>query len=401
MNWKIRAYRAAIVAGIISLAATMVWFFFGDRFSITRSSGNDSYSVSALGHQGFTRNLKNGGINVRISTHTTEVVGSDAGLVLVLEPYLSSRNRIGLDAFDRINELKTPVLVAIPKRWGSPADVRNPHISRHGLETLEDSQWAADAFDQALVLKRVVSTTCRNQDGDEFEIQDAQLLDIAWGEPIIACDDGVLVARNSAGLVRWVVSDPDIFSNFRQDEPIIAALSRRLIRDAAGATAKVVIDETTHGHIHPPTIGRFLTSWPMTPLTGQLALIFLVFAWMALVRLGKPKSANLDLPLGKEAMIQNAAELMAFGGHSGHMISRYVRANVFDLCAKLHAPAADFDLQVKWLQDRIDARGIQTDLANIVDRAETLAFARGPTLDRQILSLAKETYILRQELLHE
>jgi len=152
---------------------------------------------------------------------------------------------------------------------------------------------------------------------------------------------------------------------------------------------------------YDPTIGRFLTSWPMTPLTGQLALIFLVFAWMALVRLGKPKSANLDLPLGKEAMIQNAAELMAFGGHSGHMISRYVRANVFDLCAKLHAPAADFDLQVKWLQDRIDARGIQTDLANIVDRAETLAFARGPTLDRQILSLAKETYILRQELLHE
>jgi hypothetical protein len=401
MNWKNRAYRAAIVAGFFSLAATMVWFFFGDRFSITRSSGNDTYSVSALGHRALTRNLEDGGFNVRISTHTTEVVGSGADLVLVLEPYLSSRNRIGLDAFDRINQLKTPVLVSIPKRWGSPADVRNPHISRHGLETLEDSQWAADAFDPALVLKRVASTTCRDQDGAEFEIQDAQLLNVAWGETIIDCDDGVLVARHSEASNRWVVSDPDIFSNFRQDETAMADLARRVIRHAAGSSANVVIDETTHGHIHPPTIGRFLTSWPNTPLTGQLTLIFLIFGWMALVRLGKPKSANLDLPLGKEAMIQNAAELMAFGGHSGHMISRYVRANILDLCSKLHAPAADFDLQVKWLQERIDARGIQADLANIVDRAETLAFARGPTLDRQILTLAKETYILRQELLHE
>ncbi len=401
MNWKARAYKLAVYAGGLSLIATMIWFFFGDRFSVIRSSGNDTYSLSALGHQGYLRNLRAAGFETRISTYNTDVVAAQSDLVLVLEPYLSSTNAIGLDAFDTIIGVDKPVMVAIPKRWGSPADLRNPHIKRHGLEALKDSQWAANTFDYALALKRVASTKCRDQDGVEFEIQDAQLLIISWGEAIIECDDGILVSKHTEETIRWVVSDPDIFSNFRQDETVIADVTRRLMVSAAGENGRVVIDETTHGHLRPPTIGRFLTSWPMTPLTGQLALIFALLAWFALVRLGSPKSANLDLPLGKEAMIQNAAELVAFGGHSGHMVSRYVRALISDLCRKLHAPNADFAIQIQWLQERINARGIQTDLADLVNRAEALEFARGPTLDRQILSLAKETYNLRQELLHE
>ncbi|MEZ4461345.1 MAG: hypothetical protein R3E66_16835 [bacterium] len=300
-----KLYRWSVIAGVLSLCATLFWFFFGDRFAVIRSSGNDTFSVSALGHQALLRNLDAAGMSYHVSTYKTAGPAQDAGLVVSIEPYLSSTNAITLEAFREFLGTETPLLVALPKRWGSPPDAKSPHISRHGLESLKDVHWAVDEIQTGIRLRRFASATCTTGDGKSFVLEDAQLLQTDWGEPVISCDHGVLVARTPR---TWMVFDPDIFSNFRQDEPIIADVSRTVLRDAADGR-RIVFDETAHGHIKPPTIGRFLTSWPMGALTAHLFCLFALLVWFASVpRTSQGRAAGPTAWQSRE--IANAADLM-------------------------------------------------------------------------------------------
>lgn len=398
---KMRLYRWAVWASIVSLFATILWFFFGDRFAVIRSVGNDSFSLSAIGHHAFLKNLKANHLAIEISTFETDVQSQNADLVISLEPYISSTNSQIRDDFQNFAYEAPVLLVAIPKRWGAPPDLRSKHISNHGLEFQSDVEFATSWIANDLDLFRTPTATCTDLNGTPFTLQDAQLFKPHVGQPLITCDAGTLVTRVDAPNPRWLVADPDIFANFRQDEPHIAELSRNLVLHILAGKTRVVLDETAHGHVRPPTIGRFLTTWPVAALTGHLGFVFLTLVWTALIPFGRRRRAELELPLGKEAMIQNAAELMTFGGHSGHMLGRYLDAILSDICERLHAPGLKPNQRIDWVQSRIDARGLTYDLKKISETVDTLAFARGPMHQRQILNTARELHQMRQDLLHD
>ena len=148
----------------------------------------------------------------------------------------------------------------------------------------------------------------------------------------------------------------------------------------------VVFDETQHGFAHEPDIYRALFEFPLALATLSAVLSVALLLWASMARFGTPQPERPPIEPGKGFLIANIAELLLFGGYTGHVMKRYKKSAMEDVARRLHVPA-----KVDALERNAEARDLPLRLT---------------TLDEQVrgghrpLRTAQRIHRWREEMIH-
>jgi hypothetical protein len=151
-----------------------------------------------------------------------------------------------------------------------------------------------------------------------------------------------------------VLADPDVAANCGLAQGENAALSLALIDALRGEGGTVVFDETLHGFERTPSVWRELGRPPLKQGSGHLALLFAAAVLAGAVRFGTPRPVRGGWREGKQALLDNTAELMELVGHAPSAVGRYLDATLDRLTEALHAPLAlERSARLGWLATRL------------------------------------------------
>jgi hypothetical protein len=358
-----------MVIGGVSLLAGFAGVIFWGNLPTVSSSYSDSYSVSALGHRAFVDLLEEAGYRVlRSRSRSDQKAGEDAVLVLI-EP------RATREEIESMLGSVTRALVVLPK-WT-------------GIEDREHPGWIVDAelvakSDVDVVIQGlgiqggVVRESPRRWDFSRFKrppvvASPPQTLRSINVDDFISADGAVMLGSLQSQPLHWVLTDPDIVANHgvSDNAELILAMFARLAPDGQ----VIIVDETLHGHEVPLNIWGELGRFPLVLVLISAALMFGFWAWSGMRRFGSPTRSEYQLADGMNVLIENTAQLLMVGGHSGSVLRRYFEhvladvAHFYRLSPELsrkersarlkHMSSSRIDLEE--LQQEISVAGTRTD----------------------------------------
>ncbi len=384
----------------LSFGLALLLSVFDDGLGGDPSTGSDTFSVSALGHAAWIEMLDHAGVPIVVARSARRE--GQEGLLVVAEPELDEET---MDAVVRRIRSSSAALIVLPKRLGV-RDRRRPEWIR-GVTTVP-----ADQVDTLLERLEVDARVIRPTDGlrlgrwsgsDRPTLSDPQLLTSVEGvETILGGPDGVLLGR-----VRFrarpvlILSDPDIIANHGLHRGDNAAIALRAVRDAASAGTVAVFDETVHGFALERSIWRELFRFPLAFATVHAALALILLLWAGMVRFGTPELVPPELGEGRRALIDNTADLLAYGGHSAHALRRSFDRAVDDVLARYgdetlrrRERLAAVEAIAAQRGVTVDVRRIAADVSNVV----AVAGRRGASA-RRIVAIARRVHAWRRETL--
>lgn len=404
--------RSAVVlllSGAVALFALSILLHAYDNDPV--SSGGryraSTYSASAVGHAGLFDVLKRLDRPVVRSLGNTLAMVGRTGTLVVIEPDLW---RISND--EGLNILGAPRLLLVLPKWSGTQDPEHPGwVSEMNPVPLEAAQ-------KTLALIDVNSDVLRTDWPKEWIINDidftpsgdgiVQLIRSRKMRPIVGTDEGMLVGEiTSKGHKIWVLSDPDILSNYGVSKGDNAAFMVSLIDELrlwrnADKSALVVFDETLHGFqaAQGESPIKLLFQFPFSIVTFLTCAAAFLLALAGTGRFGAPQTPPPELDFGKKGLIDNSARLLDYGGHHGIILKRYVAITVHAVAHALHAPPnMDVAGLSVWL-DRIgEARGATISCAAIM-RAVIDLDANDPKNLSRLLENARDAHRWKGEILN-
>ena len=133
---------------------------------------------------------------------------------------------------------------------------------------------------------------------------------------LFAVDDGV-----------FVMSEPDLLNNHGLKTLAGARFASLLIDRLRGPSADkrgvVVFDITLAGRQKARNLFKWLLEPPFSPATGLLALALVILGWTTLPKFIPPRQEGRAIPLGKAALVDNAAALIRLAHREPKMAARY------------------------------------------------------------------------------
>lgn len=349
-----------------------------------RSAGSPadpgSYSVSALGYEGFYDTLRRLKRPVMRSAGNPLGMTGNNGTLIVAEP-----DTVRISTSETIKLLTAPrLLLVLPKWSGRPDEARplwidkaTPVSINHAQQTMrlllgpESVVFRAD-WPQAWA----TNLTGITPTGRDI----VQLIQSDKLKPIVGNANGMLVGEmEERGRVIWVLADPDIMANHGITKGDNAAFMTALVdilrhRNNNDSDAPIVFDETVHGYYLPKASPLGLIfRFPFVVVTWIICCTAVLLVWSGARRFGAPLVVKPPLDFGKAGLINNGARLLDYAGYQGVVIKRYVRMVIRTTGQALHAPGglSETDLAV-WL-DRIGkARGVEASCAEILRNVNRL-----------------------------
>jgi hypothetical protein len=388
---------AVWLTAVIVLGAAATYFaVFGNVGQGVDAVGPSTFSRSAIGHAGIADVLRRQGIDV-VKSRSESVGKLRADDVLVVaEPNIA----LPPQQLRSLLAART-VLLVLSKRAGQRSRGRPDWVDRVVLLPEKSAAALLEVTGIKAEIMRAPPAMAwsRNEIGLAPTIRaPMQLIRSAGLRPIVAADDGMLVAELRTNRGRLVVlSDPDVIQNHAIGESDNAAFAVALINRLRGRNGKVVFDETVHGYVEPagaPWMVLFEFPFWLAALQGVAAIGLLLWATMG--RFGAPLPPPPALASGKHGLIQNTAKLFEFAGYQVVMVQRYVQALVRDAARQLHGPAGLSELDaVAWL-DRVGrARGVDGSCADLLQRASDLGRRRDAGL---LAALARDAHRWKREI---
>ena len=389
-----------VVIGVAaaSLIVTVVLTVLGSDPTQHGSAGTDGYSRSAIGHRGLIAMLEKLDMPVVVSRNASAEKAAH-GVLVIAEPKLAGGEGHRLA---QLVERAATVLVVLPKWYGfaqpgapwiESAEILPPSDvdavaqelgipSDAGVErAFAAAQWTVATGSPALVAPVVSHPQTLPATALEAEISDG---------------DRVLLGHFAReGKDVWVLTDPDVISNFGLRRPENAQLAIRLL-DRLRHDGPVVFDETVHGHAQAPSLLRVLFRFPLVLATIQVLICALLAVWAAMVRFGPRRAAPPPLAPGKDFLIANTAALLRYGGHHVDALRRYLAASVAEVRHALHAPAQLGPAALTaWLERLRETRRGTIPLTELEHEVMTAS----PTPQR-VVELADRIYRWRLEMMH-
>lgn len=383
-----------LVVTILSLGAAVALTIIGsDPNKNTVSAGNDTYSVSAIGHRGLVDMLEKLDIPV-IKSRGDSAHKAEHGLLIVIEPTVSddaSKQRLR----DLVNAAPR-VLVVLPKWYGS-ATVGADWIDEAYL--LPHTE--IDEVLHSLNLQYEVSISRIGKTSTEFvgdfkkspQIRyNPQTVDVGQNyAPIVYDNLGYALLFKDEQ--KYVLTDPDILNNHGLRSPENALFAINLI-DKLREGGPVVVDEVIHGYAQQPSLLRTLFRFPLVLATMQVLICALLAIWAAMVRFGPKKAAPPPIAPGKDFLIQNTAALLRYGGHHANALQRYLVQSVAAVRHALHAPALPPTQLTTWLEN---VRKIRGGTISLVDLEREAITADSP---QRTVEVADRVYRWRMEMIN-
>lgn len=401
----------------LSFAAAVFFIAFGEELEGPSNPHANTFSKSALGHQGLAELLEALGLGtVSRRGRGGAAPGPHRPLVLA-EPdvVLLADGSSRLDAFAReAAEAGAPLVLVLPKWAGEPRPGRPEWIgearplSADALGQVFESLGAAELAGIEVLRSAAGPLRCsaswEGAAGDRadlrIDLEPAQLLPAGAGlEPVVSCPGGLLVARRTlapSGVELFVVSDPDLLNNHGLGQADHAALVHGLLSRRIGASG-VIFDETIHGFRRPSGLIAEAFRFPLVLAVLQGFALTALVLWAGMGRFGKPLPARRGVRPGKEILIENTAKLLEGGGHAAEALEHYFRQSLRAVAALYFLPP---DLPegetIARLQPLSKGRGLPLDLAAVAGRIRSLPRDRRSA--EAAVGIAGPLYRWRQEM---
>jgi hypothetical protein len=383
-----------ISVALMSLTVTVVLTVIGGDPTENNSAGTDGYSRSAIGHRGLISLLEKLDVPVVVSRNNS-APKAEHGVLVIAEPKLVDGDT---DVrLDRLIEQSSSILVVLPK-WYGYAKAGDPWIDDAEILPRADVDAVARAIGitgGANVERAFAASHWTAGDGFVAPVvEHAQTLPADVIDPEITDNTRVLLGHfDHDGKTIWVLTDPDVISNFGLRHPENAQLAIRVL-DRLRHDGPVVFDETVHGHAQAPSLLRVLFQFPLVLATLQVLICAVLAVWAAMVRFGPRRAAPPPLAPGKDFLIANTAALLRYGGHHVDALHRYLAANIAAVRHALHAPAnLGPRALTEWLERIRTMRGGTISLTDLEREAAS------PTPQR-IVEIAGQIYRWRLEMMH-
>ncbi len=306
-----------IVIGGLSLIAGFVGAIFWDKPPAASSSHRDSYSLSALGHRAFVDLLEMAGYPVLRSRSESEAKAGTAALLILIEPRAHPE-----DIATMLDSVQS-ALVVLPKWSGDPDPEHPAWLKDVGLVHKGD-------VDEVLQGLGITATLVRDRPGN--------LLHASFSEPplvalpqqsvesseltsLISADGRVVLGSVNGNPTHWVLTDPDILANhgIARNAKLVLEIIDQLLPEGRA----IIIDETLHGHEIEANVWRELGRFPLVLVLIAAFSMLAFWIWSGMRRFGSPLPSDNQLTDGKNVLIENTAQLLMFGGHSGSVLKRY------------------------------------------------------------------------------
>ncbi len=417
-----------IAVAAVSFALTLFFYVFGEAPAQVSSPGPNSFSRSALGYHALVGFLGEAGGTVRVSRFgTVNVLGPDAGLLLLEPPTAPGRLEAVRSLLAGAIQRKAPIVVVLPKwHWRVDLDDRSRVKSVQPVAADEVARLlgvlaappatdlAGGAGHWSPIRPREASArldlTGPLAEGLAPELAWPQVLpgDLPWFEPLVETSAGPVIVTDPKRRLT-IVADPDLLDTHGLGLGDNAALARRLLLEpgnlgsgeGTGAPTTWVVDETLHGFERVPSVTRELLELPLVFFTLQAALLAGLAAWSAARRFGKPLPVPPRLAAGAWTLIDNTARLLAFGGHHAEAVERYLDVVVAEGVAAFGVPARlNRRARVARLAEVAAQRGASEDLEEIARRV--VALRSGPSAQAvaaRSFNLARRLWRWRQEVM--
>ncbi|NNG04675.1 MAG: DUF4350 domain-containing protein [Inquilinus sp.] len=385
-----------ILVGGISFLGAMGLALFGN--STARSSGADSFSVSAVGHRAFVDLLGRLDVPVQVSRNATATKTSSSTLLIIAEPRLNHSSSGHLKRL-----LRAPNALLVLPKWDWSVDLVRPAWIDESEMISPDTvaRIAGLVARDVRILRPTGSIDWRGAGFATPTLARPQLVAGRGLTPIIAAGDGMLVGEvDWNGQRVWVVSDPDILSNHGLGQGDNALLAVQIVESLRPDGGAVIVDETVHGFEIDTKLNALALEPPVvvTAIVATAALAILL--WSATVRFGAPLPPPPAIRPGKAGLLDNTAGLLEYGGHGAVILQRYLRVMLRNVARRLHAPAQLLDAELTAWLDRVGrTRRVGVASADLGQEVAAIGTARTPDGAR-LIRVARSINRWKQEMLH-
>jgi hypothetical protein len=365
------------IAGAVAIFALSLYFMGSGELGDADVAGPNTFSPSAIGHEGIADVLQQLGYPVVKSRSNSLEKLSPGSVLVIAEPRHSTQTEETIRALLAAKI----ILLVLPKWTGVPSEQRIGWVREVGEGPTAAAQWALGLVaPRGEIVRESGPVTWSTNTLNVAPNPDTpvQLIRGDRLRPVVGATQGMLVGEIADRDHRvWVLADPDIISNHglaRGNAAVAVALIKALHR----GNGSVVFDETVHGLL-VRTASPFLLlfRFPFVVATTQGLIAVALLLWATLGRFGAPQTAPPALSAGRESLLQNMAKLVEFTGHQDVMVRRYAQETVRDVAAQLHAPRELSGAGLlAWLQRVGLARGVRIDCADLLRQAEETGPAR-------------------------
>jgi hypothetical protein len=387
-----------IGAAVATFAVSLYFMGHPGQPGGTDAVGPSTFSRSAIGHAGIADTLQRLGVPVVKSRYNSaDKVGKD-GVLVIAEPRPRALSEPALRALLDARA----IMLVLPKWTGRASETTPGWLGTAEEQPVSEAKWVLDLVAPRGEVVRESSMpawTINLLGRTPQPAVPVQLMRSDAMRPIVAASAGMLVGELNRNRAIWVLADPDVIANHGIGEADNAALALALINRLRGRNGTVVFDETVHGYLAQPTSPlALLVQFPFAVATIQVAAALGLLLWATLARFGAPQAAPPPLSAGRQGLLQNVAQLIAFAGHQQVMVRRYVQETVRETALQLHAPRGlSGPALAAWLTRVGEARGVSVDCAAIVGEVESLADRRRADLS-PLVRIARDIHRWRREI---
>jgi len=391
-----------VAVGALSLLFYIVFAAYAPDLNGDSDGRTNVMSRSAIGFAGLAAFLKEQGIPVLISRGLGEAELSEASLIIEtpgLENDTAEVNAVTHQG---------PKLVILPKWFALPDPIHPGWVRNGGIEP-------ADSLAKSLLESPSKSSTLARREAtaparlryavnrSELTTGPIERLQTIGGSDWTAeitdqsnpAQAGIILARLSDSNT-YILSDPDLMNTHGLKDLATARAAIAIIRNLRAGDGPVVFDLTLAGYRRSPNFLRLLFEPPLLGATLCALLAALLMGVHAAVRFGAPVAAGRAFALGKQALADNSAALIAMARRTHRIAPRYAATMRRRVARAVGAPADARDEVLNELLEKLRTRD-----AKAPPLGEMFTEAAGAEDDADALRVARKLYRWRREIIHE
>lgn len=399
-----RLIAVVVAIGVIAFIALWALIALGPQLSNGNDGGGHALSKGAPGYAGVVDLLERSGADVELRRRAEPYEYEDFRQLVILTPTLRTRP----DELRRLIDAQgnLPVLIVLPK-WTAlriPGEEQRPGWVSAAASDLPPEKLLPTEYFGATQLRiagnRPVTLESDFADRRIRTTLPAEVHTVEGGRmaTLIAAPGGgaVLARAERRSRKLYVLADPDLINNlaFASRERARDAV---LLIDAVGDDARIdgfVFDLTLNGFGGQQSLLRFAFVPPFIGITLCLIAAALLALWQAWIRFGPALRPARAIPVSKEALIANSADLIRQARRELDGADAYVASQRSAIARRLHAPAGlDTAATDAWIDRHLKHGG---DLFSTLARRLPLARNKHEFLDD-----AQALHDIRKELLRD
>lgn len=382
---------ALVAAGILSFLFYVVFAAYAPDPSGDTDGRANALSRSAVGFAAFAELLRQQGVPVIVSRGLSDVQYARASLI-IFTPSLAQKPNDVIAVTPR-----EPKLVVLPK-WSVIADQAHPGwVAKLGLypERLFGLDKSTTLTRQPGAAPVDLHNGLHNTDTKTGAIESLQTIaGPGWTNYVTVAHGHALVSRlPNTGI--YVLSEPDLLNTQGIRDLANAKAGAEIVQSLRKNNGPVVFDVTLAGYRRSPNFLRLIFEPPLLGATLCALAAALLMAVHAAVRFGAPEKAGRVFALGKYALVDNSAALIALARREHRVVLRYAAAIRHRVARFVGITDGHSEAEISELLDRLQPRN-----AGVQRFSEMFEQAGKARSQAEALNVARKLYRWGEVMIH-